>query len=307
MTQHHHRRLNQQGSQSQSIPLASRLPEWMSARSGASLAIRVTLATAALATVFVSSAVLYGMFYKLYVPKLLHEATVHLQYDSPTNTTAYIGFVQKPNYRFLSTSQAYTVTLDLHVPTSEYNEKLGNFMISLGMLDAQAGVVYQASRAAILPFRSTAVRYLQTMLRAIPLALGLSQESRVLSVVLADDLYDRLYSPIVAARLVLSQPVQVYSATLTVAARFEGLRYWMYYWRSPVAGLFISLAAMWQVVLMGIAWSVLEAYTTRSSATVRNSPAASTPQQPTTSEDAATLATSTAAAVDDRSHIEMAD
>ncbi|KAJ2017438.1 hypothetical protein GGI06_002898 [Coemansia sp. S85] len=279
----------------------------MSARSGASLAIRVTLATAALATVFVSSAVLYGMFYKLYVPKLLHEATVHLQYDSPTNTTAYIGFVQKPNYRFLSTSQAYTVTLDLHVPTSEYNEKLGNFMISLGMLDAQAGVVYQASRAAILPFRSTAVRYLQTMLRAIPLALGLSQESRVLSVVLADDLYDRLYSPIVAARLVLSQPVQVYSATLTVAARFEGLRYWMYYWRSPVAGLFISLAAMWQVVLMGIAWSVLEAYTTRSSATVRSSPAASTPQQPTTSEDAATLATSTAAAADDRSPIEMAD
>ncbi|KAJ2052649.1 hypothetical protein GGI08_004978 [Coemansia sp. S2] len=287
MTQHHHSHGHQSlQRQIQSIPLVSRLPTWVSARSGASLAIRVTLATAALATVLVSSAVLYGMFYKLYVPKLLHEASVHLQYTSATNTSAYIGFVKKPNYRFLSTSQAYTVTLDLHVPTSEYNEKLGNFMISLDMLDAKAGLVYHAARAAILPYRSTAVRHLRTAVRAIPLALGLLEETTVLRVELATDLYDRMYSPIVAARLALSQPLQVYSATLTVAARFDGLRYWMYYWRTPVASLFISIAAMWQIVLMGVAWSVLEAYTSRSTTSTQHTPAAPTPHQITTDADA---------------------
>ncbi|KAJ2444642.1 hypothetical protein GGI03_007801 [Coemansia sp. RSA 2337] len=108
----------------------------------------------------------------------------------------------------------------------------------------------------------------------------------VLRVELANDLYDRMYSPIVAARLALSQPLQVYSATLTVAARFDGLRYWMYYWRTPVASLFISIAAMWQIVLMGVAWSVLEAYTSRSTTSTQHTPAAPTPHQVTTDADA---------------------
>ncbi|KAJ2747870.1 hypothetical protein GGI20_000165 [Coemansia sp. BCRC 34301] len=268
MTQHH--RIH-------SDSLAVRLPTWVSARGCASLTIRVTLGIAAVAAVLFSSAALYGMFYKLYVPKLLHEAPVHLQYTSPSNTSAFITFVNKHSYRFLSTSQAYTVTLDLNVPTSEYNERLGNVMVSLDMLDAHGGLVYHAARAAILPYRSAAVRYLQTLVRGVPLALGLSHESTVLSIVLADDLYDRLYSPVVAARLALSHPLQVYSASLTLAARFGGLRYWMYYWRTPVAVLFVSLAAVWQLILMAVAWSVLEAYTSRSTAPpVQQSPATAT-------------------------------
>ncbi|KAJ2547762.1 hypothetical protein GGH95_006569 [Coemansia sp. RSA 1836] len=301
MTQHHHH--DQQ--QTQSIPLVARLPTWVSVRSSASLAIRVTLGMAAIAAVLFSSAALYGMFYKLYVPKLLHEAPVHLQYTSPDNTSAFIEFVKRPNYRFLSTSQVYTVTLDLNVPTSEYNEKLGNVMVSLDMLDTNGGLVYHAARAAILPYRSAAVRYLQTALRAIPLALGMSRESTMLSVVLADDLYDRLYSPIVAARLALSHPLQVYSASLILAARFGGLRYWMYYWRTPVAVLFISLAAIWQLILMAVAWSVLEAYTSRSTAPAQTNPATPTPRQITTSAGTGEPATATTA--DDRLDREKAD
>ncbi|KAJ2907979.1 hypothetical protein GGI21_003347, partial [Coemansia aciculifera] len=149
--------------QIQDTPLISRLPTWVSMRSSASLAIRVTLGMTAIVAVLFSSAALYGMFYQLYVPKLLHTAPVHLQYTSAANTSARIAFVQRPNYRFLSTSQAYTVTLDLDVPTSKYNEALGNVMVSLDMLDYGDGIVYQAARAVILPYRSAAVRYLHTV------------------------------------------------------------------------------------------------------------------------------------------------
>ncbi|KAJ2000557.1 hypothetical protein GGI04_004103 [Coemansia thaxteri] len=248
--------------------IQSRLPAWVSARNGASLAIRLTLGALALGAVLFSSVALYGVFYQLYVPKLLHEAAVHLQYgaEGAGSTTAHIDFVGKRDYRFLSTSQAYTVTLDLTVPTSEYNEGLGNFMIALDLLTATGRPVVSSARAAILPYRSGGVRALHTVVRAVPLALGLLREQTVLNVVLADGIYDKHFDPIVAARLSLSCPLHVYSASLVVAARFAGLRYWMYYCRAPVAVLFVAAAALWQLVLMAVAWSVLESYATRRSA-----------------------------------------
>ncbi|KAI9503272.1 putative adipose-regulatory protein-domain-containing protein [Coemansia spiralis] len=243
----------------------------VSVRGGASIALRLLLALAALSAVLFSSVTLYGIFYKLYVPQLLHEAPVYLQYphlttDSATvavNTTALINFVPESNYKFLSTSQPYTVLLELDVPSSVANQELGNFMVYLEFRTRSGRVVQQSARPAILPYRSYVVRLMQIAIRAVPLALGLSKESDVLRIELMDVLYDRRFSPITNAHIALSKPLQVYSARIVIRAQFSGLRYWMYYWRLPTATIFISAAVMWQLLFTAGAWSVLESYTGR--------------------------------------------
>ncbi|KAJ2295212.1 hypothetical protein IWW55_005523 [Coemansia sp. RSA 2706] len=229
------------------------------ARTGAALAMRVLLVGAAVVAAVVSSAALYGLFYRLYVPQLMHQAPVHLQYAA-NGTAAEVSFVAAAHYKFLSTSQAYTVALDLHVPASETNRALGVFMVELELRDRRGRAVHRSARAAMLPYRSAGVRALQTLVRAVPLALGLADESTWLHVPLLERAFDRHFTPITHAHVALSKPVQTYAASVTIRAQFSGLRYWMYYWRLPTALVFVAAAVAWQLVLAAVAWSVLESY-----------------------------------------------
>ncbi|ORX70136.1 DUF1226-domain-containing protein [Linderina pennispora] len=236
------------------------IPRWVSADTGISLAVKGVLAVSALLAVLVSSIVLYSIFYRLYVPQLLHESAVHMQYHKH-NTSAVVDLVPAANYKLLSTSQAYSVALHLDVPTSEANEQLGNFMVTVELCDRSGTPVHTASRPAILPYRSSLVKVMQTAVRAVPLALGWMHEKTVLDVRLMEGMYDRRFAPITVARVALSRPVQVYKARIVIMAEFSGLRYWMFYWRTPTAVLFVALAVVWQLAFTAVAWSVLEAYT----------------------------------------------
>ncbi|KAJ2480466.1 hypothetical protein IWW56_002410 [Coemansia sp. RSA 2131] len=240
----------------------TRLTNALSARTGLSLAVCTLLAGAATVTIILSSTMLYGVFYKLYVPQLLHSAPVYFQYSA--NTTALVNFVPSSNYKFLSTSQAYSVSLDLDVPTSDLNRDLGSFMVDLELRDRHAHAIHLSSRPSILPYESQLVRTMRTLVRSVPLALGLIDERTRLCVRLVDDVYDKHFSPVTSAWIALSKPVQVYSAKIIIRAQFSGLRYWMYYWRVPTALVFIVVAVAWQLVLTVVAWSVLEAYANRS-------------------------------------------
>ncbi|KAJ1960608.1 hypothetical protein GGI12_003707 [Dipsacomyces acuminosporus] len=245
----------------QLVFLGKPLPSWVSTRSGVSLLVKATLAISALAAILFSSVTLYGIFYRLYVPRLMHEAPVYLQYQSPTSISANISLVPRSNYKFLSASQAYSVSLLLDVPTSDTNQALGNFMVSLDLCSRSGDPVRSSSRPSILPYRSSLVKAMHTAVNAVPLLLRLSKEATTLHVELMDDLYDKHSSPITNARISLSKPLQVYTARIVFLAEFSGLRYWMYYWRVPTAIVFIAIAVMWQLLFTVISWSVLETYT----------------------------------------------
>ncbi|KAI7833297.1 putative adipose-regulatory protein-domain-containing protein [Kickxella alabastrina] len=242
--------------------LKNRLPEWVSTRNGISAGVRFLLAGGALTVILISSISLYAIFYKLYVPTLLHEAPIYLQYDpaGKMNTTATVSFVPEKNYKFLSMSQAYTVSLDLRVPVSPENQQLGNFMVALKLCNRWGQLVHMSSRPAILPYKSWMLRTLETTLQSPMLALGLWQEADDLRVEMLDVMYDKRFAPITSATVSLSKPLQVYKANIVIRAQFTGLRYWMYYWRLPTALAFISAAVVWQMVFTVVAWSVLEAY-----------------------------------------------
>ncbi|KAJ2664705.1 hypothetical protein IWW48_000652 [Coemansia sp. RSA 1200] len=245
------------------------VPEPPTLRKGASMVVRMMLVGAALSVVVFTSVALYGIFYRLYVPQLLHESPVYFHYPAHSdaggsNTTAVVTFVPESDYKFLSTSQAYRVSLELEVPTSDTNQQVGSFMVYLELQTRQGVVVGQSARPAIMRYRSRMVRVMQTAVRAVPLALGLWREVDHLHVELVDVLYDRHFSPITSAHIALSKPLQVYGARLVICAQFSGLRYWMYYWRLSTAIVFIAAAVVWQTLLTAGAWSVFESYTARS-------------------------------------------
>ncbi|KAJ2793084.1 hypothetical protein H4R20_006648, partial [Coemansia guatemalensis] len=205
-----------------------RLPAWMRTGTVASICTRIVLAYIAFAIIVISSTVLYGIYYKLYVPQLMHQAPVYLQYPvlPSANTTADVTFVPESDYKFLSMSQAYSVRLELDVPTSEFNRDIGNFMVAIDLQNRQGESMYKSTRPSILPYQSLPVRLLNTAVRAVPLALGLTHESTRLQIPLLDSMYDRHLSPITTARISLSKPLQVYSAQIIICAQFSGLRYW---------------------------------------------------------------------------------
>ncbi|KAJ2516625.1 hypothetical protein H4217_004465 [Coemansia sp. RSA 1939] len=266
------------------------VPEPPTLRKGASVVVRMMLVGAALSVVVFTSVALYGIFYRLYVPQLLHESPVYFHYPAPSgagssNTTAVVTFVPESDYKFLSTSQAYRVSLELEVPTSDTNQQVGSFMVYLELQTRRGVVVGQSARPAIMQYRSRMVRIMQTAVWAVPLALGLSREAEHLHVELVDVLYDRHFSPITSAHIALSKPLQVYGARLVICAQFSGLRYWMYYWRLPTAIVFIAAAVVWQALLTAGAWSVFESYTARSAGRIESKDAVLSASRSLTGED----------------------
>ncbi|KAJ2787257.1 hypothetical protein GGI15_000863 [Coemansia interrupta] len=270
--------------------LRRRLPGWLNTRTGLSTGVRLLLATGALLTVLLSSVSLYLMFYRLYVPTLLHQSPVYLQYPpaegSGLNTTAVVSFVGTQDYRFLSTSQAYMVSMRFQVPLSEENRGLGSFMVGIELCTAQGKVVQASWRPALLPYRSPVVRLARTLLKLPFLVVGLADETEELQVDLVDGLYDRHFSPVTHARVSLSKPLQTYAVEMLIRARFTGLRYWMYYWRVPTAVVFVAAGVVWQVVFTAVAWSVLETYAGRAKAGREGMVAVEGPKAPSASASA---------------------
>lgn len=67
--------------------------------------------------------------------------------------------------------QIYALAVKLHVPDSTHNFGLGNFMVSLALLSEKNVTLVEASRPALLNYKSPLQRTLLTLWRMVPLVL----------------------------------------------------------------------------------------------------------------------------------------
>ncbi|KAI8349554.1 putative adipose-regulatory protein-domain-containing protein [Mortierella sp. GBAus27b] len=210
--------------------------------------------------------VAYLSFYWIYIPQRGHAGQVHLQYDNPNNPgvllatpTAWIDFSKGGKYsQFLRGDQAYNIAVNLHVPTSEKNVAIGNFMVKVEMFQANGEIVQQSSRPAILTYQSLPLRLMRTAWRTIPLVLEWSREEQTLWVPLIENFVESAGNPVTRARVTISTPdLQVYKSTIHIDARFHGLRYFMYYYKVSTALVFMLVFIFWELVFTVITWQVL--------------------------------------------------
>ncbi|KAF9328515.1 Berardinelli-Seip congenital lipodystrophy 2 (seipin) [Podila minutissima] len=208
----------------------------------------------------------YLSFYWLYIPQRGHVGQVHLQYEKPrlpgvmtAGPSAEIDFSRGGRYgQFLRADQAYDISVNLAVPTSEQNVAIGNFMVVVTLLRADGKIIMSSSRPAILTYQSQPLRLMRTAWKAVPLVLDWSKEDQVLKVPMIENYIEDSANPVTRAYVEISHPdLQVYRSTIHIDAHFHGLRYFMYYWKVSTALVFMAVFIFWEIIFSVVTWQVL--------------------------------------------------
>ncbi|KAK9353966.1 putative adipose-regulatory protein-domain-containing protein [Lipomyces doorenjongii] len=134
--------------------------------------LRVILGTIAASTLFVVAVLAYIAFYQTYIPYDEVRMPIYFDYstgDSPSTFTAL------PDPLALFPHQAYSVVIHLTVPRTPHNTKLGNFMLSVRLYEADP--LAAISRSTDIP-----VDRLSTTISRHNLALLSSTSERVAGV-----------------------------------------------------------------------------------------------------------------------------
>ncbi|KAI7854643.1 putative adipose-regulatory protein-domain-containing protein [Circinella umbellata] len=218
--------------------------------------IKGTAIVIVLLWVLLTSITAYITFYRQYVPKTAHIEPIYFQYhQQQEGPLGVVDLTHGKSYAPLRHEQAYDVSIRLHVPTSDINFDLGNFMIKTWLQTADGTSVVHSSRPAILRYQSKTQRILHVFAKALPLLVGLSEESQVITVPLIKGyMEDKSKSVTQATVSVSTNQLQLYDANIHVIADFRGLRHYMYHRRFITASGFIIMFILIEIICAAIAW-----------------------------------------------------
>ncbi|CAG8745881.1 36263_t:CDS:2, partial [Racocetra persica] len=129
-------------------------------------------------------------------------------YSTGKYPTSEVDFSEGGQYsQILTPGQAYDVSIDLHVPASDRNIGLGNFMISLALWSSATNdTVITSSRPCILTYQSNLLRVFSTMWRLIPLLAGFTKEDQRLEVIMIENMIENFDAPITKAFIGVHNP-----------------------------------------------------------------------------------------------------
>ncbi|KAI9278620.1 putative adipose-regulatory protein-domain-containing protein [Phascolomyces articulosus] len=218
--------------------------------------IKVTAIVIVLLWILLTSITAYITFYRQYVPKTSHIEPIYFQYhQQQEGPLGIVDLSRGQPFPPLRHEQAYDVAVQLHVPTSDINFDLGNFMIKTWLQTADGTSVVHSSRPAILRYQSKTQRVLHVFAKALPLLVGLAEESQTITVPLIQGyIEDKSKSVTQAIISVSSHQLQVYDAEIHVMADFRGLRYYMYHRRFVTASGFVVMFILIEIICAAIAW-----------------------------------------------------
>ena len=188
-------------------------------------------------------------------------ANIPTSCNQPTNPLSLSLPHDIKKTQVLRGDQAYDISVHLVVPTSQHNVALGNFMVTVSLLDKYDRLLTSSSRPALLTYESLPVRWMRTLWRAIPLVLLWSKEAQTIKIPVLDRFLENSAHPVTRALIEISTgKLQIYKCTLNVDAHFQGLRYFMHYYRVSTAIVFMSLFIFWEMVFTVLTWQLLNTW-----------------------------------------------
>ncbi|KAF9116613.1 Berardinelli-Seip congenital lipodystrophy 2 (seipin) [Mortierella sp. AM989] len=244
-------------------PYVQQFTQWITSSAFQRKVIKFIVGLIVLLILLGVSFVAYVSFYWLYIPQRGHVGQVHLQYDRPSapgivghGPTAEVDFLRGGRYgQFLRADQAYDISVNLHVPASEKNVEIGNFMIMVTLQRADGTSIMTSSRPAILTYQSQPLKLMRTAWKAVPLVLDWSKEDQHLKVPLVENYVEDVDNPVARATIEISTPdLQVYKSTIHIVAHFHGLR------QISTALVFMSVFIFWEIIFSVVTWQVLAAW-----------------------------------------------
>ncbi|CAN0418083.1 unnamed protein product [Ectocarpus sp. 12 AP-2014] len=221
--------------------------------------------------VLLSAVVLYGALYWLVMPLRLHKP-IFLDYSDRATTggaTGTVDFlarhtqwdpspltnVERLNTKVLNAGQHYKVGLELQMPTSYINRRIGVFMVHTTLLDEQDNELASSARPAMLPHTS-ALRKGVGMMFAWPLHLaGLRREEETIYVDCIDYYEENALHPLTKARVTVSSGrVQFYSSSINITPQLKGLPWLMHdFFYSTLAAGVLFIASL-ELMLFGFCY-----------------------------------------------------
>ncbi len=204
---------------------------------------------------------LYGSFYYSYMPTVSFSTPVHFYFSSDCDGSetelcsfpvANISFMKNERDQVMAFGQPYRVSLELEMPESPVNEKLGMFMVKMSSYSRGGKTVSSVRRSTMLHYRSSLLQSLNTLLFSPLLLTGMSEQKQLIEVELFSDYKTNAYEPTIGAVIeIQSKRVQIYSSQLRIHAYFTGIRYVLYNFplTSAVIGVATNFAFLSVIVL----------------------------------------------------------
>ncbi|KYK55153.1 tubulin-tyrosine ligase [Drechmeria coniospora] len=228
------------------------------------------------ATLLFLASVATGLFFQNFVPHQFVTTPVHLQYGLGPNPYGVASLTKPP---MIKTQQEYEISVSMSMPRSVANLERGNFMVSLYLLGTEANqkleedarvfansrekltshnVMLTSRRLALLPYVDPFISTARKLLFLLYHLFFPSSQSCKMTVALAERVTFPASSTLPLSAYVeveAGQDIQIYSASLTMAARLRGLRWLMFHYRLPVYMAFTLLFWVCEVLFMTFAWA----------------------------------------------------
>lgn len=217
---------------------------------------------ATMVVMFWASVFLYTSFYFTYMPQESITWPIHFQYnaceDRPgicTNPEAIISVTDPARGTLLARGQKYRVVVDLEMPESTTNQRLGMFLVSMDMRSHGGESLRQASRSTMLRYKSSLLQTISTMAFAPFFLYGVQEEKQMVTVELFSQYEEDPVTPLseVYVRLA-TKHVELYGAQLRIHAVFSGLRYLMYHYPLTAAALGIGICMVFLSAVVIFSW-----------------------------------------------------
>ncbi|XP_069677157.1 seipin isoform X1 [Periplaneta americana] len=203
---------------------------------------------------------LYVAFYYTYMPSISHVRPVHLQFESCKDTQGICSFPSAhvqltKRQQLLMVGQQYKMYLDLEMPESPTNQKLGMFMVCIQLHDKDGQLVDNSCRSTMLHYRSYLLHTLTTLMFSPMMMFGNKEEKQNIILELFADFEEDQNHPVTDIYVeIQSRHVELYSATLHVHAHFTGLRYFMFHWPVLAAAVGITSNLFFIVLICVLSW-----------------------------------------------------
>ncbi|XP_064117849.1 seipin-like isoform X2 [Macrobrachium nipponense] len=235
---------------------AVRVEEWQ----GILYSIIVFVAT--LVVMFWASLFLYTSFYFTYMPQESITWPIHFQYkacsETPgicSNPTSVVSVTDPIRGSILARGQKYRVVVDIEMPESPTNQRLGMFLIDLDMKSQNGESLRHSSRSAMLRYRSPLLQTIGTTIFAPLMLYGVSEEKQMVTVELFAQYEEDPLNPLSEVQIELhTRHVELYAAQLRIHAVFTGLRYFMYHYPLSAATVGVGICMVFLSAVVILSW-----------------------------------------------------
>lgn len=216
--------------------------------------------SATMVVIFWASVFLYTSFYFTFMPQESVTWPIHFQFKSCenepgicSNPSAVIPVLDPMRGSLLMRGQKYRVVVDLEMPESPVNQRIGMFLLNMEMKNQGGETLRQSSRSAMLRYKSELLHIISTTVFAPLLLYGLQEEKQVVTVELFSQYEEDPLLPLSEVHIELaSRHVELYAAQMRIHATFSGLRYFMFNYplSAAVVGIGICMVFLSAVVIL---------------------------------------------------------